>query len=205
MGKKIEIIEGIVSEQGWVGDNQSIKNLDDILGDVLISRGGTAFHLARNLNRPVVTVNTGPFDILECCKQAKHFSPNIVITTFNHLVGLGLLEEVLGVTITELVITSMPELKIHIAKLAEEGNYCVVAIIFMQCGGIRYRDDAKKQAEKRPFEHYVIPRFTSLRVPLDKEEKDVAIHELYSEIADNGIRNEMIIADVIRSHENGRN
>lgn len=36
----------------------------------------------------------------------------------------------------------------------------------MQCGPIKYRDDAKKQAEKRPFEHFVIPRFTSLRIPL---------------------------------------
>ncbi|MEW9124724.1 MAG: DEAD/DEAH box helicase family protein, partial [Thermotaleaceae bacterium] len=32
-------------------------------------------------------------------------------------------------------------------------------IIFMQCGPIRYRDDAKKQALMRPFEHYIIPRF----------------------------------------------
>jgi len=126
MGKKIEIVEGIMSENGWGGDNQTIQDLDAILGDVLISRGGTAFYLARKLNRPVVTVNTGPFDIIECCRQAKQFSSNIVITTSNHLVGLGLLEEVLGVSITEIVIKSMPELKIHIAKLAEEGNYCVV-------------------------------------------------------------------------------
>jgi len=78
-------------------------------------------------------------------------------------------------------------------------------IIFMQCGCIRYRDDAKKQAERRPFEHYVIPRFTSFRVPLDREEKDVAIHELYAEIITSGLRNELIISDVINSYENGRN
>lgn len=78
-------------------------------------------------------------------------------------------------------------------------------IIFMQCGPIRYRDDAKKQAEKRPFEHYIIPRFTSLRVPLDKDEKDMQIHELYSEIVINELRNLLIIDDVIRSYEGGRN
>ncbi len=78
-------------------------------------------------------------------------------------------------------------------------------IIFMQCGPIRYRDDAKKQAENRPFDHYVIPRFTSLRVPLDKDEKEVSIQDLYSEIAQNGIRNQQIVHDVIKSHENGRN
>jgi len=78
-------------------------------------------------------------------------------------------------------------------------------IIFMQCGPIRYRDNAVKQAEKRPFDHYVIPRFTSFRVPLDKIEKEITIQELYSEIIVNEIRNRQIIEDVIRSHENGRN
>ncbi|MDF2546326.1 MAG: type restriction protein res subunit [Anaerosolibacter sp.] len=78
-------------------------------------------------------------------------------------------------------------------------------IIFMQCGPIRYRDDAKKQAEKRPFEHYIIPRFTSLRVPLDKDEKDISIQELYAEIVMNEMRNQQIIDDVVKSYENGRN
>ena len=38
-------------------------------------------------------------------------------------------------------------------------------IIFMQCGGIRYQVDAKSEAEKRPFDHYIIPRFTGFRKP----------------------------------------
>lgn len=78
-------------------------------------------------------------------------------------------------------------------------------IIFMQCGPIRYMDDAKKQAEKRPFEHYIIPRFTSLRVPLDKNEKEVTIQELYSEIVNNEIRNQQIVDDVVKCYESGRN
>jgi superfamily II DNA or RNA helicase len=78
-------------------------------------------------------------------------------------------------------------------------------IIFMQCGPIRYRDDARKQAEKRPFEHYIIPRFTSLRAPLDKDEKELSIHDLYSEIVDNEMRNQLIVNDVVRCHESGRN
>jgi superfamily II DNA or RNA helicase len=78
-------------------------------------------------------------------------------------------------------------------------------IIFMQCGSIRYRDDAKKQAEKRPFEHYIIPRFTSLRIPLDRDEKDISINDLYVEIVANEMRNQLIIDDVVKSYENGRN
>ena len=58
-------------------------------------------------------------------------------------------------------------------------------ILFMHCGPIRYRDDPKKQAENRPFDHYIVPRFTSLRIPLDSDEKDVSIQELYAEIMDN--------------------
>lgn len=78
-------------------------------------------------------------------------------------------------------------------------------IIFMQCGPIRYKDDVKKQAERRPFDHYILPRFTSFRVPLDKEENDVSIQELYSEITYNEPRNQQIVADVEISYEKGRN
>jgi len=78
-------------------------------------------------------------------------------------------------------------------------------IIFMHCGPIRYRDDAKKQAEKRPFEHYMIPRFTSFRVPAKKDEKDWSIQAIYAEIVSNEARNQLITDDVIKSYENGRN
>lgn len=78
-------------------------------------------------------------------------------------------------------------------------------ILLMQCGPIRYRDSARKQAEKRPFNHYIIPRFTSLRTPLNRDEKDVTIQELYSEVVDNETRNEQIVQDVIESHKRGRN
>jgi superfamily II DNA or RNA helicase len=78
-------------------------------------------------------------------------------------------------------------------------------IIFMQCGPVRYRDDAKKQAEKRPFDHFVIPRFTALRLPLDKDEKDVSIQEHYSLMVVSEMRNQMIVDDVVKSHESGRN
>jgi superfamily II DNA or RNA helicase len=78
-------------------------------------------------------------------------------------------------------------------------------IIFMHCGPVRYRLDARKEAEKRPFDHYVIPRFIGFRPPLDREEEDISIQELYSEIATDELRNQRIADDVVRSHENGRN
>jgi superfamily II DNA or RNA helicase len=78
-------------------------------------------------------------------------------------------------------------------------------ILFMHCGPIRYRDDPKKQAENRPFDHYIVPRFTSLRVPLSKEEKDLSIQDLYTEIMDNAFRNQQIIDDVLKNYHQGRN
>jgi superfamily II DNA or RNA helicase len=78
-------------------------------------------------------------------------------------------------------------------------------IIFMHCGPVRYRTDARKEAEKRPFEHFVIPRFTGFRAPFDREEKDMSIQEFFSGIAKAEFRNQQIIDDVIRSYENGRN
>ena len=78
-------------------------------------------------------------------------------------------------------------------------------IIFMHCGPVRHRVDARKEAEKRPFEHYVIPRFTGFRAPFDREEEDMSIQELYSGIATDEFRNQQITDDVIRAHQEGRN
>ncbi len=78
-------------------------------------------------------------------------------------------------------------------------------IIFMHCGPIRYRVDARKEAEKRPFDHSVIPRFTGFRAPFDREEDEMSIQELYSGIATDELRNQQIADDVIRAHANGKN
>lgn len=77
-------------------------------------------------------------------------------------------------------------------------------IIFMHCGPVRYRVDAKQQARLRPFEHYIIPRFTNFRLSFEMDEKDYSIQELYSEIVSNDWRNRLITDDVIKSYSEGR-
>ncbi len=77
-------------------------------------------------------------------------------------------------------------------------------IIFMHCGPVRYKVDAKTQAEKRPFAHYVIPRFTGLRIPFAQDEKDLTIQELYTEIAGDELRNQLLVQDVIKNYQEGR-
>jgi superfamily II DNA or RNA helicase len=78
-------------------------------------------------------------------------------------------------------------------------------ILFMHCGPIRFRDNPKKQAENRPFDHFIVPRFTSLRLPLNTNEKEVSIQDLYSEIAESEFRNQQIIEDVLKNYHQGRN
>lgn len=71
-------------------------------------------------------------------------------------------------------------------------------IIFMHCGPVRYKVNAREQAEKRPFNHYIIPRFTPFRKPVSQDEKEWSIGEIYSEICNSQIRNQLIIEDVIK-------
>lgn len=77
-------------------------------------------------------------------------------------------------------------------------------IIFMQCGPIRYRVDAKEMAQQRSFEHYLIPRFTNLRLPLGVNEKELHISELYKNVCENKSRNKLIVKDIKDAVGEGR-
>ena len=76
-------------------------------------------------------------------------------------------------------------------------------IIFMQCGPIRYRVDAKQQAAQRPFEHRVVVRETAFH--LDSAlETSPAIHRLYAALMRDETRNALIIADVLAAVRGAR-
>ena len=51
----------------------------------------------------------------------------------------------------------------------------------------------------------MIPRFTSLRIPVNRDEKDWSIQAIYAEIVSSEARNQLIIDDVIKNYEQGRN
>jgi superfamily II DNA or RNA helicase len=76
-------------------------------------------------------------------------------------------------------------------------------IITMQCGDIRYKDDPKEQAQNRPFEHFYIPRFTSYRLPIDKN--GMGLQDIYTDLSQCERRNGMIIADILQAVDEGRN
>lgn len=70
-------------------------------------------------------------------------------------------------------------------------------IIIMQCGAIRYRVNAKEQAEARPFKHVVIPRLTNFRLPPTNEKFEM--HALYAMLAENKARNDLVCVDLVRA------
>jgi superfamily II DNA or RNA helicase len=74
-------------------------------------------------------------------------------------------------------------------------------IIFMQCGPIRYRMQARAMTESTPFRHVVVPRLTSLQ---PDAAADVTIQDLYALMVEHAHRNEQIVADVCRAVQAGR-
>lgn len=77
-------------------------------------------------------------------------------------------------------------------------------IIFMQCGPIRYRVDAKKQAKERPFNHYLIPRFTSFKMDQELVGERYGINTIYKALCESELRNSLILGDVVKALEKGR-
>ncbi|MFC4766156.1 DEAD/DEAH box helicase family protein [Effusibacillus consociatus] len=75
-------------------------------------------------------------------------------------------------------------------------------IVMMQCGPIRFRVDAKSQATTGPFEHVVIPRYTSFSLPEPNE--NAAIHRIYEALALDESRNALIFDDLLKALDEGR-
>jgi superfamily II DNA or RNA helicase len=78
-------------------------------------------------------------------------------------------------------------------------------IIFMQCGPIRHRVDARKQAAARPFIHRVLVRPTGFRSmePPDQDSR-AEFHKLYEALRNDDARNELICTDIISVVHEGR-
>ncbi len=78
-------------------------------------------------------------------------------------------------------------------------------IIFMQCGPVRYRVNAKQRAAAHPFKHTVMVRPTDFR-PLRPANPNVRLqfHELYEELIGDEERNRLICHDLIQTLREGR-
>lgn len=77
-------------------------------------------------------------------------------------------------------------------------------IIFMQCGPVRHRVDARKQASARPFDHKVVFRRTAFRLTRSGPDERPTIQELYAKLAQDPARNDLIFDDILSALEAGR-
>jgi very-short-patch-repair endonuclease len=78
-------------------------------------------------------------------------------------------------------------------------------IIFMQCGPVRHRVDAKQQAEARPFTHHVIVRPTGFRMLAEPDpDRRIEYQNLCAELMRCNRRNEMIRDEVVAALREGR-
>jgi superfamily II DNA or RNA helicase len=83
--------------------------------------------------------------------------------------------------------------------MREDGHH---AILFLECGPIRYKVDAREQAEQRPFDHYMIPRFTNLRQTSLHSDKQVPI--ILNDIMLDERRNQLLLGDITTAIHEGR-
>lgn len=77
-------------------------------------------------------------------------------------------------------------------------------IIFFYCGPVRFSVDAKEQAEKRPFDHYLVPRFTSFKTLPGEDERELSFQEIKTNLISDEIRNQLIIDDALDCYKKGR-
>lgn len=78
-------------------------------------------------------------------------------------------------------------------------------IIFMQCGPVRYKADARSQAATREMTHKVIERPTTFSLPeAMTNEARIAMPALYAALASDAARNDLIFDDVLRALEDRR-
>ncbi len=77
-------------------------------------------------------------------------------------------------------------------------------IIFMQCGPVRYKVDARQQAAARPFDHRVVVRPTAFNLARTSGDNKPSIQDLYAGLIADTSRNDLIVADIRSALEAGR-
>ena len=77
-------------------------------------------------------------------------------------------------------------------------------IIFMQCGPVRHRVEARRQAALRPFDHRVLARRTAFRLESAEPDPRPSIHEVWAALIHDEGRNDLIVEDVVQALSAGR-
>jgi superfamily II DNA or RNA helicase len=78
-------------------------------------------------------------------------------------------------------------------------------IIFMQCGPVRHRVDARSQAARRTFAHHVRLRETGFQLPSGQDDgRSLSMAAIYAMLAGDEGRNALIVGDVLAALKAGR-
>ena len=78
-------------------------------------------------------------------------------------------------------------------------------IVFMQCGPVRHRVDAKRQAVKRPFSHDVLARPTCFRMQGEPEgDARIEFRRVCDQLIRDNSRNQAICSDIVQNVQSGR-
>lgn len=85
--------------------------------------------------------------------------------------------------------------------LRKDGHH---PIVYMQCGQIRYKVDAKSLIQYRSFSHKVITRYTEFQMPTIQNGADFKITEIYQALIEDTRRNDIILDDIIAAITAGR-
>lgn len=106
---------------------KAAKKLIDDGAEVIISRGGTATAITRQLDEPVVEIIVSPYDIIRAVASAKRCGDHIGVVGFRNIIyGSKSLEEVLDVKIEELEIRTEADALSVIKKAKQDGIQVIV-------------------------------------------------------------------------------
>lgn len=102
----------------------------------------------------------------------------------------------------ELVMRSVNARRVYGLSATPRRSDGLQSIIYMHCGPIRHRVDAKEQMAEQDFERLLEPRFTHARLPEAKNGE--TFNEVVDKLCDHLARNRLIAGDAVSAVERGR-
>ncbi|HHY70297.1 MAG TPA: sigma 54-interacting transcriptional regulator, partial [Thermoanaerobacterales bacterium] len=120
-------VEAVIAVGDLEEGVKAARKLIDDGAEVIISRGGTATAIAKQLDEPVMEIIVSPYDIIRAVARAKRYGDHIGVVGFRNIIyGSKSLEEVLDVKIEELEIKDEKDALYVIDKAKKDGIQVIV-------------------------------------------------------------------------------
>lgn len=122
---------------------KAAKELMDKGVEVIISRGGTATAISRQLDEPIVEIVVSPYDIMRAVASAKKYGNHIGVVGFRNVIyGSKSLEEILDVKIEELEVKDEKDV-LNVINMAKQKG---IQVIVGDAVSVRYSKKSGLQA-----------------------------------------------------------